>query len=66
MTLKAYNKTTGEEVKVGDMVINFRGETAILTQLNRGEGQGFSGKVTTSAGRTVYDKVWNLRVVNES
>lgn len=72
MTLKAYNRTTGNEVHIGDDVTDFRGLPGILTRLERGESPGRSGKVVVEPIhgnahlRYNYDNVWNLRVVDES
>lgn len=67
--LKAYDRTTGKEVKVGDMVTDFRGEQGILLELTRAEGVGYSGKVYVQASNgskwEVYDNCYNLRVVKE-
>lgn len=71
VTLKAYKKSTGEEVKIGDTIIDFRGDKAILvaiTRVNEFElGGRRSGKVAArwidrNDYREVYDKVFDLIV----
>lgn len=72
MTLKAYSRTTGNQVHIGDDVQDFRGTTGRLNALEQGESPGKSGKVVVNIwdyarsvgyARTNYDNVWNLRVV---
>lgn len=59
--MQAIDKTTGNPVKNGDTVTNFRGETGTFEYATRAESLGKSGKVVVN-GREYYDKVWNLRV----
>ena len=71
MTLHAFN-TDGDEVHIGDTVVDFRGDTATLAYLSRPQIPGKSGKVVVtttepyngSNGREYYDKVFNLTVVD--
>ena len=70
MKLKAFKADTGEEVKIGDMIIDFRGEKATLTAITRINelyyGGCRSGKICAvwenGHEREVYDKVFNLIV----
>lgn len=73
MTMRAFD-ADGNEVHIGDDVVSFRGERAILVSLARPEMPGKSGKVVVSwpltleelqnwSGRAeYYDKVFNLTV----
>ena len=70
--LKAIDIATGKEVKIGDTVTSFRGETGVLCDITRVNefyyGGRRSGKVTVrwSPDDTwpmeYYDGVFNLRV----
>ena len=70
MKLKAFDKNTGKEVKIGDTIIDFRGDRAILTAITRvnelNYGGHRSGKICAAwengDRREVYDKVFNLIV----
>lgn len=70
MKLKAFKADTDEEVKIGDTIIDFRGEKAILTAITRINefyyGGCRSGKICAvwenGDKREVYDKVFNLIV----
>lgn len=61
--LKAFLDGTREEVKIGDKVINFRGEEGTLECLTRARIPGKSGKVVVN-GRESYDRVWDLQVMD--
>ena len=68
--LKAYDRKTGKEVKVGEIIYDFRGEKAILKSLDRAEEIGRSGKISVQEygytnWHTYYDRVYNLRVIEE-
>lgn len=64
----AHDEATGAEVKVGDTVVSFRGETATLISLDRPAGNGRSGKVTVEWSDApgsrgyYYDGVFGLKV----
>lgn len=64
--LKAFDQHTGEEVKIGDTITNFRGEQGILESLDRARTTGKSGKVVVAIDekhkRYNYDNVWGLEV----
>ena len=66
--LVAHDEKTGDEVKVGDTVISFRGEPATLISLDRPAGNGRSGKVTVEWAKApgtrsyYYDGVFGLTV----
>jgi hypothetical protein len=67
---KAYRKDTGEEVKVGEKVQDFRGKIWKLVRLSRAriEGDARTGKVIVQReGQNMefYDTVFDLRVVEE-
>lgn len=67
MTLHAFD-SDGQEVHIGDIVLDFRGEGAILASLTKARMPGKSGKVTVRDGYSesseYYDKVFNLTVVD--
>ena len=68
----ATDRATGLIVEIGDTVMSFRGEPAILTYVSRAGLPGKSGKVCVRAvdapddtfSREYYDKVFNLKVVS--
>ena len=62
--LKTIDKKTGNVVKKGDVVFDFRGDAGTFDIATRAEEFGKSGKVVVS-GRETYDRVWNLQVVEE-
>lgn len=64
--LKAYNEQTGEEVKRGDTITDFKGDKAVFLNATRERIVGKSGKVYVELPdgfrREFYDKVFNLVV----
>lgn len=67
MLLNAYNTKTGNLVKLGDEVTDFRGDTATLVTLERANEIGRDGKVVVQypdADRQDYGyaRVWDLEV----
>jgi hypothetical protein len=63
--LKLINKATGEEVKVGDVVTDFRGEQAKVTGWVRPYHAGSTGRIYVQRGLhdqgyypSVYDCEW--------
>ncbi len=63
-------KADGTEVKRGDMVTDFRGDTAIFLSATRVRTAGRSGKVivrrvvngAANTGREYYDRVFGVEV----
>ncbi len=66
MVLITTRVDTGETVEAGDMVTNFRGDTATFVRADRARVPGKSGMVEgrTASGerRWLYDNVFGLRV----
>lgn len=64
--LKVYDKKTGEEVKPGDTLTDFRGDKAVFLCATRERIEGKSGKVYVElhdgSRREFYDKVYNVIV----
>lgn len=60
--LKAYDLKTGQEVKVGDQVTDFRGGTATLGSIERENGASHDGKVPVLGDWPKYARVYGLRV----
>jgi len=56
--VKLVNRTTGEEVKVGDIVTDFRGETATVRYMNPPHKSSASGYVND-----YYAGVYNCKFV---
>jgi hypothetical protein len=67
MTLHAFN-ADGQEKHIGDELVDFRGDPAILVSLSRPRVPGKSGKVVVrdkwSEHSEYYDKVYDLTVVD--
>lgn len=67
--MKTIHMKTGAEVREGDTVTDFRGETATFCSASRAESPGKSGKVIVKLPdgerREYYDRVYDLRVVTE-
>lgn len=63
--LKAYDETTGKEIKKGDMITDFRGEKHIFQMASRARSEGKSGKICTTDHREYYDRVFNIIVKDE-
>lgn len=64
--MKAINAKTGAEVRKGDTVTDFRGETATFVSATRTPVPGKSGKVLVDMGgmqREFYEGVFDLRIV---
>lgn len=61
MKLRAFRKSDGTEVRPGDTVTDFRGETGTFQCATRAPDGGRTGKVTVS-GREFYQTVWGLEV----
>jgi hypothetical protein len=59
--LRAYRKSDGTEVRRGDTVTDFRGDTGTFQCATRAPGDGRTGKVMVSGGET-YMTVWDLVV----
>lgn len=67
MLLNAYNTKTGNLVKLGDEVTDFRGDTATLVMLERANEIGRDGKVVVQYPGAYrkdygYARVWDLEV----
>ena len=63
--LRAYDETTGKEIKQGDTITDFRGETHIFSMASRARTEYKSGKVCTTDNREYYDRVFNIIVKDE-
>lgn len=62
MTLIAFDLTTGERVRIGDRIVDSRGEPNELRSIERVSEPGRDGKVAGLGGMPVYARVFNLRV----
>lgn len=63
--LKAYDETTGKEIKQGDIITDFRGEKHIFKRASRVREDYKSGKICTTNDREYYDRVFNIIVKDE-
>jgi hypothetical protein len=59
--LKTFRKDSGREVRPGDTVTDFRGDTGTFERATRAPEGCRTGKVVVSGGET-YMTVWNLEV----
>jgi len=65
MALEARNRKTGAIVRVGDKVVNFRGETHTLAKIDRANMPDRDGKVTVEGSPiSYYARVFDLEVVD--
>lgn len=60
--LKAFDLKTGQEVKVGDQVTDFRGNKHTLGSIERANGDDHDGKVAVLGDWPKYARVYGLRV----
>lgn len=63
--MRAFDLTTGQEVKVGTVIKDFRGESVELVSLDRPNSLGKDGKVSVKDEDLIcryYARVVNLRV----
>lgn len=66
MKLKAYDKN-GNEVKSGEVIVDFRGDKWTFVMASRASLPSRSGKIIVTSGnnqREFYDRVFGLTVKN--
>lgn len=63
--LRAYDETTGKEIKQGEVITDFRGDKHIFKMASRARGDYKSGLVCTTDNREYYDRVFNIIVKDE-
>ena len=61
---KLINEKTGVEVKTGDTLTNFRGETAIFRSFEEPHKPSSTGKVYTDGLGGKYPSVYGLKIVD--
>jgi hypothetical protein len=61
---KLINAKTDEEIKVGDVVTDFRGDKHKLVAWTRPKHPGSTGRVTLSDNRVVYPSVIGAKIVD--
>lgn len=57
-TQKAYYKGTDIEVRPGDEILDFRGDTEVFEKVSRDGGPGYSAKVLTKGNWAYYAKAF--------
>jgi hypothetical protein len=62
--MKCINKTTGEEVKVGDKVTSFRGKDYTVKRLESPHKPSASGRIYTEEGDSFYVTVFDCKFVD--
>ena len=60
---KLIRETTGVEIKAGDTLTNFRGETAIFKSFEAPHKPSSTGKVYTDGMGGKYPSVYGLKIV---
>lgn len=63
--LRAYDETTGKEIKQGDTITDFRGDKHVFKMATRARNDYKSGKVCTADNHEYYDRVFNIIVKDE-
>lgn len=63
--LKAYDETTGKEIKKGDIITDFRGDKHVFKMASRARSECKSGKVCVEPFGEYYDRVFNIIVKDE-
>jgi hypothetical protein len=62
---KLISKITGKEVKAGDILTDFRGDTTVLKSFTEPHKPSSTGKVYVEGGLTgYYPSVYDLEIVN--
>lgn len=63
--LKAYDETTGKEIKKGEVITDFRGDKHVFVMATRARSDHKSGLVCTTDNREYYDRVFHIIVKDE-
>lgn len=59
---QVYRKETGEVVRTGEEIKDFRGDVYRFQAVSRAPSESSSGKITVTGGREFYPSVFKLEI----